>query len=67
LLFTTKQKGTGLGLVTCKNIVEPHGGNISLETAMGLGTTFEIELPKSRLSITTNNPDSVLISEKLEK
>ena len=66
-LFTTRQIGTGLGLPSCKTIIEQHGGNISLETTIGVGTIFEIELPKSRLSITTNNHDSVLISEKLEK
>ncbi len=42
-LFTTKQHGTGLGLVTCKNIVEQHGGKI---TAKNNPTTFTILLPK---------------------
>ncbi|MBT5200271.1 MAG: GHKL domain-containing protein [Thaumarchaeota archaeon] len=42
-LFTTKQKGTGLGLVTCKNIIEQHGGTISVKNNP---TTFTIQLPK---------------------
>ncbi len=42
-LFTTKMNGTGLGLATCKNIVESHGGHIS---ARNEPTTFTIELPK---------------------
>jgi signal transduction histidine kinase len=42
-LFTTKPSGTGLGLVSCKNIVEQHGGSISVRTNP---TTFEILLPK---------------------
>jgi len=42
-LFTTKPSGTGLGLVSCKNIVEQHGGSISVR---GNPTTFEIVLPK---------------------
>jgi two-component system sensor histidine kinase HydH len=46
-LFTTRQIGTGLGLPSCKTIVEQHGGKISVKTAMGKGTTFIIELPKS--------------------
>ncbi len=66
-MFTTRQIGTGLGLPSCKTIIEQHGGNISLETTIGAGTIFEIELPKSRLSITTNNHDSVSESKKLEK
>ena len=43
-LFTTKQKGTGLGLASCKNIVEQHQGNITVKNNP---TTFTIILPKS--------------------
>jgi signal transduction histidine kinase len=42
-LFTTKSSGTGLGLVSCKNIIEQHKGSISVRTNP---TTFEILLPK---------------------
>ncbi|MDE1769008.1 MAG: PAS domain S-box protein [Thaumarchaeota archaeon] len=45
-LFTTRQVGTGLGLVSCKSIVERHGGTIDVETHIGKGTTFIIILPK---------------------
>nr|WP_299290974.1 ATP-binding protein [Nitrosopumilus sp.] len=43
-LFTTKQKGTGLGLASCKNIVEQHEGTISVSNEP---TTFRIILPKN--------------------
>jgi len=42
-LFTTKQKGTGLSLASCKNIVEQHQGEISVSNNP---TTFTITLPK---------------------
>lgn len=41
-LYTTKQSGTGLGLVSCKNIVEGHGGKISVRVKP---TVFHIILP----------------------
>lgn len=37
--------GSGLGLFICKKIVEAHGGNISVESMLGVGTTFLIDLP----------------------
>ena len=42
-LFTTKKKGTGLGLVSCKSIIEQHGGSISVKNNPSV---FTIKLPK---------------------
>jgi len=42
-LFTTKQQGTGLGLASCKTIIESHGGSIRVSNNP---TSFKITLPK---------------------
>lgn len=43
--FTTKQTGTGLGLVSCKRIVGNHRGYVRVLSESSKGTTFEIYLP----------------------
>jgi CheY-like chemotaxis protein len=45
--FTTKQKGSGLGLSTSYSIVKNHGGHITVESDKGIGTTFQVYLPAS--------------------
>jgi len=47
--FTTKAKGQGLGLAVCKRLVEAHGGEVTVESRLGEGTTFTIRLPHRRL------------------
>lgn len=43
--FTTKQKGSGLGLTICYSIIKKHGGHISVDSDIGRGATFSIYLP----------------------
>jgi len=43
--YTTKQKGTGLGLMIVQRVVRDHGGRIELESNVGKGTVFRIWLP----------------------
>lgn len=43
--YTTKQHGTGLGLAVVQSLISDHGGRISVESEMGIGTSFHIFLP----------------------
>lgn len=49
--FTTRgtenEKGTGLGLILCKEFVARHGGTISVESETGVGSKFIVELPQN--------------------
>jgi signal transduction histidine kinase len=49
--FSTKgsERGTGLGLLTTKKIVQQHGGKVSFESSEGSGSVFRLEFPRDRL------------------
>jgi signal transduction histidine kinase len=58
---TTKSKGTGLGLAIVKKLVEEHGGEASIASKVGEGTTVKLMLPVTVLqpasSSVENNKD----------
>ena len=76
--FTTKRGpdasgkgGTGIGLATCRDIIEAHQGKIRVESTVGVGTAFIIKLPVAasaasaspiavpKLGIPTSNANAV--------
>jgi len=46
--FTTKAQGTGLGLAISQRIVNSHGGRISLQSRLAVGTTFILRFPMAK-------------------
>ncbi len=63
----TEIEGTGIGLVITKNIVELMGGNIGVESQLGSGCTFWIELPSEDLlstQISSKDDKSALTTQK---
>ena len=57
--FTTKQRGSGLGLATSYSIINKHGGVIIVESEIGRGTTFNIYLPASDKEIPKKEKNSM--------
>jgi PAS domain S-box-containing protein len=51
--FSTKHKGSGLGLATAYSIIKNHDGQIIVESELGAGTTFYVYLPASEKEIVT--------------
>ncbi|ANB59390.1 PAS domain-containing sensor histidine kinase [Anoxybacteroides amylolyticum] len=47
--YTTKERGTGLGLMVSYKIIEEHQGKIDVDSEVGIGTTFHITLPIERV------------------
>ncbi len=48
---TAGEKGTGLGLLLCKDLVEKHGGQLWVDSVVGQGTSFHFTLPKAQSTV----------------
>ncbi|KPC97955.1 Sporulation kinase E [Geobacillus sp. BCO2] len=55
--YTTKERGTGLGLMVSYKIIEEHQGKIEVESEVGVGTTFHITLPIERMEREDDDDD----------
>jgi len=45
LFFTTKPQGTGLGMALARSVIDLHGGDLAVHSALGKGTRVTIRLP----------------------
>ncbi len=60
--FSTKQKGSGLGLATAYSIIKNHSGHIQVESQVGVGTTFYIYLPAAENGVPAAEPETIKLA-----
>jgi CheY-like chemotaxis protein len=61
--FTTKQKGSGLGLATVYSIIKNHDGYIEVQSELGVGAKFTIYLPATKGEEEKNGEEKEMVAE----
>lgn len=66
-LFSRENEGSGIGLSLVKNLVELHGGSITVESELGKGTIFTIRLPFKMVEERTSKPRAFAKQDQAER
>jgi signal transduction histidine kinase len=61
--FTSKDEGSGLGLAVSHQIVQEHGGFVTVESNLGKGTVFFVHVPVGKQVRATTNPPRAQVNE----
>lgn len=59
---TRSQSGLGLGLAIVRHLVELHGGSVHVDSVLGQGTTFRVELPAQTADVTASPPGQMVLA-----
>jgi two-component system sensor histidine kinase ChiS len=65
--ITREFSGTGLGLSISKQLVELHGGEIQLQSTLGVGTKVSFTLPLSKGVLLDQNSDAAILVQRLRE
>jgi two-component system cell cycle sensor histidine kinase/response regulator CckA len=67
--FTTKKTGTGIGLATVVKIIKHHGGQLTVDTELGVGTSFTVFLPRAEQEevVETRRPPTLNLATRTNR
>ncbi len=67
--FTTKKTGTGIGLATVVKIIKHHGGQLTVDTELGVGTAFTVFLPRAEQEevVETRRPPTLNLATRTNR
>lgn len=62
--FSTKEKGTGIGMMIISNLMKQHGGSLEVESKNNTGTTLRLQFPYQKIKVGSNSNKMLSINNK---